>query len=334
MAVETRWSRADEKTKRVAEIQLASQGRMGRATGVADTLCCLELDVARYQDRIARSAAHFLCRYPFSCRNHRPFCRIPGACGIVTAARVRLCAPGVYWHSDVCLKLRPPFLGRAARFIRAGSRVAGDHPDLRHALRASNASRRTIATAQTSRCTPRGRGRSNDLRASSRFQRLDGVLGRAWYHTRSRERCFFERAAKIAQRATCSGDDCCVANDFRRSTLALDRSRCRRKSIAVSLERGLDFLPALSRGDRLGAHLFASLLVVAANDRREAASNLTHHAAWRRRVRLGIWGGDIFAVVASWCMPGARRCLDDFPKRRRGRAGDPGRLVFLFPLML
>src|SRR4029453_4898003 len=138
MAVETRWSRADEKKKRVAEIQLATQGRMGRATSVADTLRCLELDVARYQDRIARSAAHFLCGYPFSFRNHCTFCRIRGARGLVTAARVRLRAPGVYWHSDVCLKLRPPFLGRAARFIRAGSRVAGDHPIFGQPLPHSN----------------------------------------------------------------------------------------------------------------------------------------------------------------------------------------------------
>src|SRR6266496_3287816 len=165
----TRDGRADEDEKHVAETQLAVQGRMGRATGVADTLCCLELDVARYQDRIARSAAYFLCGYPFSRRNHRPFCRIRRAGGLVTAARVRLPAPGFYWRFDVCRKLRPPFLGRAARFIRSGSGVAGDHPDLRHALSASNASRRTIATTQTSRCTPRARRRGNDLRASSRF---------------------------------------------------------------------------------------------------------------------------------------------------------------------
>jgi len=98
------------------------------------------------------------------------------------------------------------------------------------------------------------------------------------------------------------------------------------KSVEVSLEYGLDLLPALSRGDRFGAHLFASLLVIAANDCRSATSDLAHHAAWRSGVRLGTWRRDIFRVVTAWRVPGARRRVDDLPKRRSGRAGDPGRL--------
>ncbi len=86
---EARWSRADENEKRIAEIQLAIQDRMGRASGVADTLCCLELDVARYQDRIARSTANFLCGYPFPGCDHCPFRRVRWAGGRVSAARVR-----------------------------------------------------------------------------------------------------------------------------------------------------------------------------------------------------------------------------------------------------
>ena len=136
---------------------------MGRASGMADALRCLELDVARYQDRIARSTANFLCGYPFSHRNHRPFCRVRRASGLVTAARFRLSAPGFYWRSDVCRQLRSAFLGRVARLLRSGSGVTGDHPDLRHAFRASNASRRTIAAAQTSGRTSRAGRRSNNL---------------------------------------------------------------------------------------------------------------------------------------------------------------------------
>ena len=60
---------------------------MGRAGGMADTLRCLELDVARYQDRIARSAANFLCGYPFPGGDHCSFRRIHRASELVTAAR-------------------------------------------------------------------------------------------------------------------------------------------------------------------------------------------------------------------------------------------------------
>src|SRR5207237_9370650 len=138
---------------------------------------------------------------------------------------------------------------------------------------------------------------------------------------------------KIAQHAACSGDDCCLVNDFLRSAVALVWSPSRRKSVNVSLEYGLDFLPALSGGDRLGAHLFASLLVVATDDCRSATSDLAHHAAWRSGVGLGIGRRDIFPVVTPWRMPGARRRVDDCPKRRRGRAGSPGRLVFIFVII-
>jgi drug/metabolite transporter (DMT)-like permease len=57
---------------------------MGCAIGMADALRCLELDMACHQDRIARSAANFLCGYPFSHRNNRPFCGIGRLSGLVT----------------------------------------------------------------------------------------------------------------------------------------------------------------------------------------------------------------------------------------------------------
>src|SRR4029453_19560312 len=114
----TRDGRAHENEKRIVKIQLAAQGRMGRATSVADTLRCLELDMARYQDRIAGSTAHFLCRYPFSHCDYRSFCRLGRASRITAAARIRLFGSRFYRRSDVCRELRPAFLGRTARFIR------------------------------------------------------------------------------------------------------------------------------------------------------------------------------------------------------------------------
>ena len=106
----------DENERRVAETQLAAQDGMGRASGVADALCCLELDMARYQDRIARFAAIFLCGYPFPGRDHCPFRRIRRASALVTAALVRLSAAGFYWRSDVCRKLRACFSGASCTF--------------------------------------------------------------------------------------------------------------------------------------------------------------------------------------------------------------------------
>src|SRR6266536_4867129 len=53
------------------------------------------------------------------------------------------------------------------------------------------------------------------------FKRLDGVLGRARHHTRSGRRGVFERLAQSARGPTGASDDCCLANDFRRSAVAL-----------------------------------------------------------------------------------------------------------------
>jgi len=58
----------------------------------------------------------------------------------------------------------------------------------------------------------------------------------------------------------------CLANDFRRSAVALDRIYGRGKSLEVSLERRVDVLSALPCGNRLGADLLLLLLAIAAND--------------------------------------------------------------------
>src|SRR5262249_13391899 len=159
--------------------------------------------------------------------------------------------------------------------------------------------------------------RSDDLRASSRFQRLDGFLGWTWHHIGSRQRCVFERSAKSARNPAGAGDDCCLANDFRHRPTARDRICSGRKSATVSLDHVVEFLSPLSRSNRLGPHLPASLLAVTADDHSAATNNLTHHSTWGSSVRLGNWRRDIFHLVAPWCLPGASRCLDYFSKRRR-----------------
>src|SRR5438034_4444391 len=111
IAAETRWSRADETQKLIAEMELAAQNKLGCAAGLVDTLRGLEFDLARHQRRFARFAADFLCSNPF---HHRSDCSIRGLSGtsaLVAAARGRLRRPGFDWRSDVRSKLWPPVLG-------------------------------------------------------------------------------------------------------------------------------------------------------------------------------------------------------------------------------
>src|SRR5437762_10980637 len=110
IGIKARWSRSDEDKKRMAETQLAVQEQMECASGMAHALRRVELNVAGYQDWVARSAAYFLCGYSFSHRNCRSFCCVRRARGLVTAARVRLPIAGFYRRFDVCSKLRSPFL--------------------------------------------------------------------------------------------------------------------------------------------------------------------------------------------------------------------------------
>jgi hypothetical protein len=133
-------------------------------------------------------------------------------------------------------------------------------------------------------------------------------------------------AFSSARDPTRASDDRRLANDFRRSAIAGDRIFGGRKSGAVSLERAVDLLFALSGRHRLRAYVFTSLLAVAANDCRETTSNLAHHATWRGRVRLGNWRRDVFPMVAFGRLFRPRRRMDDFPKVRSAGASNSGRL--------
>src|SRR5439155_1786999 len=75
---------------------------MGRTGGVVDALRRLELDVARYQDRIARFAADFLRGHPFRSRSNRSSCGVNGAGAPIAAAGVGLPGSGFYRRSNVC----------------------------------------------------------------------------------------------------------------------------------------------------------------------------------------------------------------------------------------
>src|SRR6266581_430647 len=111
-----------------------------------------------------------------------------------------------------------------------------------------------------------------------------------------------------------------MANGLWRGAAALDRIHRGRKPAALSLERLVDLLFALPCRDRLGAHVFASLLAPATNDCGEPASDLAHHATWRGRARVGDWRRKILPLVARWCVFCARWRVDDFPPIRSERA--------------
>jgi hypothetical protein len=51
------------------------------------------------------------------------------------------------------------------------------------------------------------------------------------------------------------------------------------------------------------ALLFASLLVITANDCGKTTGDLADHTTWRGHVRVGNWRRDIFPVVAAWRLP-------------------------------
>src|SRR6266567_7969483 len=111
IAINTRWSRANGNENRMAETQLAAANWVGDTGSLADALCRLEFDLARYQDWIARSAADFLCGHSFSDRNHCSSCSLSRASALVAAARLRLRCAGFYRRFDVCRKLRTAVLG-------------------------------------------------------------------------------------------------------------------------------------------------------------------------------------------------------------------------------
>src|SRR6266566_6364652 len=122
---------------------------MESAHRMADSLCRLELDLARHQSGIARPAADFVRGNPFSHRDRCSSGSVLRTCALATNADFGLRGPGFYRCIDLRRELRPPFLGRTPRFVRLGSRVAGDHPNLWYAIRASDAPRRAVAAAET-----------------------------------------------------------------------------------------------------------------------------------------------------------------------------------------
>ena len=93
--------------------------------------------------------------------------------------------------------------------------------------------------------------------------------------------------------------------------------------LEFSLEPDGDFLPALSRGHRLGADLSPALLAPAAHPGEQFAKHLADHAAGRGRDRLAVGRRDVFPLVAGGRRARAGGRVDDFSPRDadRGAAG-------------
>jgi hypothetical protein len=115
-------------------------------------------------------------------------------------------------------------------------------------------------------------------------------------------------------------DDCGLADDFGAAPLLVTGFVVEGNPLRFPLERVIDLLFALSRGDRFCAHVSASLLASAANV--VWCKQFVDHAAWRCHVGLGRRRGKVFSIVASGCLFGPCRCLDDFPQSRSDQASN------------
>src|SRR2546428_6508148 len=127
-------ARAHENGKRMGETYLAAPSWMGRAGGVVDALCRLELDLACHQNRLARFAAGFVRGDSFFNRNCRAASCFDRPHAITAAAPQRLRRAGNYRSPDVRCKLHVAVLGGATRLVRSCCCSAGDDSDFRDDL--------------------------------------------------------------------------------------------------------------------------------------------------------------------------------------------------------
>src|SRR4029453_1339670 len=118
----------------------------------------------------------------------------------------------------------------------------------------------------------------------------------------------------------------CVADDFRNCAVVATWVGRRWESCALSLDPFVSVLPAVSGCDRLGADIFASLLVAAAPERRAAAKHLAHHSTGRGDARVVVRRRNISALLLVWRCASPCRGVDDFPKSASAGAIGSGRL--------
>ena len=83
---------------------------------------------------------------------------------------------------------------------------------------------------------------------------------------------------------------------------------------ALSLDRLVSVLPALSGCDRLGVDVSASVLAAATPDGRAAAKHLAHHSTRSSHARLVVRRRNISTLVLVRRCAGPCRSVDDFPK--------------------
>src|SRR5207248_4128184 len=262
----------------------------------------------------ARFAADLVRRDSLSDRDRCLDRRFGWAYPSAAKAPIGLWRARFYRRADVRNQLCALVLGRIVRVFRAGRDFAGINSDFRNGVRALAFARGTVALAAPARrvCVDR-RGRVN-LRSPAQFQWLARVPGWPRDHHRRGQCSLFQCVAEIAADGARTGNDGCMANDFRHRATAGDRTYCRWQPGAFSLDRDSDFLPPLSGDRRISTHLFAPLLADAAYVGDEIANHLAHHAAWRDRTRLGPRWRTLVGLVASRCLFRSRRCLDDFPQ--------------------
>src|SRR4029453_8949032 len=118
-----------------------------------------------------------------------------------------------------------------------------------------------------------------------------------------------------------------MANDFRNCAVVTAWVCCRWKPSAFSLDSNLSLLPALSRCDRLGTDVSASVLAAAAPHGREAAKYLAHHSTRSGYAWLVVRRRKLSTFVLVSRRAGPCGSVDDFPKSICTRAVDSRRVV-------
>src|SRR6266550_2966107 len=118
-----------------------------------------------------------------------------------------------------------------------------------------------------------------------------------------------------------------MADDFRNCAVVTAWVGCRWKSGALSLDRLVSVLPALSGCDRIGADVSTSVLAAATPDGRAAAKHLAHHSTRSSHARLVVRRRNISALVVVGRRAGTCRSVDDFPKSASAGALDSRRVV-------
>src|SRR4029077_1666087 len=117
-----------------------------------------------------------------------------------------------------------------------------------------------------------------------------------------------------------------VADDFWNCAIIASWVCRRWKPSTLSLDCHGTVLPAVSRRDRIGTHVSASLLAPAATDCGAATKHFSYHAARCSDARLVVRRRNLSGLILVRCRFCSCRGVDDLPKTRNEGSRNTGKL--------